>query len=634
MPTQLDPDAVRLAKAIRQVETGNKPVRGASGELASRYQFMPDTWRASAKQVLGDENAPLTLENENKVAYTKIKQWKDQGLKASQIAAAWNAGYGSVKNDAWKNRVGVNSAGVKYDTPGYVNKVGSAYNSIKQSEGVQNNQPETPIQEPTPKKSILRRVGDLFTSGTQKFADTLGAAAAVATGVTRKIDEAKMQESESRFNLAKQLRTASPEQAAKIKSQLGQGTNLQTAVETIPALQKTNRQVFGEALATGLEATSGGLLGGGKGFALSKAVPEVAASSLKQAVGRGATTGAIYGGLSGAAQGLQDNKNLSGIVKSTALGGATGGLLGGTFGAAGYGITKLPKFAGNKAESIYKDVLKMTPTEQAREQAQGKSTPLLLKKLGQKGNLDNIGENVTNLLDEKEEKLSTLLKSRAKQSAAISVDDFEKSTKESLEKYKPHLAEYSSIKNKLDSIIASARENYGNTIGVDVANDIKRALWKDAFNPSGSQVVSDAIYEAGSAMKDLIEKAVPDADIAGMNKELGELIVASKQLSKSSTRKQSGIMRSRLGAIIGGVVGLPGGVVGSMTSAALGSKVDELLLSNVALKTQIASLLTKMEGSTPTMQKMIENQVVQLLKRHGIIDAARKAVQEPSTSGS
>lgn len=122
----LDQDAKNLAEAIRQVETGNRPVKGASGELASRYQFMPGTWRAEAKRILGDENAPLTLENENRVAYTRIKEWKDKGFSPAQIASMWNSG----KPD-WEGRVGVNKAGVKYDVPAYVAKVGSEYEKLK-----------------------------------------------------------------------------------------------------------------------------------------------------------------------------------------------------------------------------------------------------------------------------------------------------------------------------------------------------------------------------------------------------------------------------------------------------------------------------------------------------------------------
>lgn len=513
-------------------------------------------------------------------------------------------------------------------------KIKEAVQAYRAQAGVAPSAPPVPTTAPVPQKSFGRKVADVFTGSTQKFGQTLGAAAGVATGATRQIDEAKMAEAESRFNLAKQLRTAGPEQATRIKSQLGQGTDVPTAVEAIPALKKTPKQVYGEALGVGLEATAGGLLGAGKAGVLGKAAVPVAAKTLGQAVGRGAAMGATYGGLSGLSTGLQEDKKLGGLAKSTAIGAGTGAAIGGAFSAIGYGVSKLHKVApkaqsaaGKKSEDIYRKVLKMTPVEQAREKAQGKNTPRLLKELGVTGDMEKIAEKVQQTLDGKEDELTALLAKRAKQGAVVSVDDLEKAATKSLEKYRPHLSEYSNIKKKVEDILANARLNYGDIIGVDDANRIKRALWKDAYSVSGAEVVNDAVYEAGSAVRGLIEKAIPDRDVAGMNKGIGELVVAAKQIAKSATRLQSGKMSSRLGAIIGGVIGIPGGPYAAMGSAALGSQVDKLLLSNVPLRTEIAQLLAKMEGASPMLQKSLENQVLRLLERYGILEAAKQAAK-------
>lgn len=160
---QLDPQVVALAKAIRQTETGNRQVKGQTGELASRYQFMPQTWKSYAGEILGNPNAPLTLENENKVVYHKLLNWKKQGLNPGQIAAAWNAGPGSLKNDAWKKRVGYNN-GVKYDTPAYVQKVYQNYQQFKPQGGMGANPMQSMQQEPE-KKSVGGFIGNIFKSG-------------------------------------------------------------------------------------------------------------------------------------------------------------------------------------------------------------------------------------------------------------------------------------------------------------------------------------------------------------------------------------------------------------------------------------------------------------------------------------
>jgi hypothetical protein len=123
----LDPQIIALAKAIRQHETGNRPVAGGSGEIKSRYQFLGSTWKSWAGKYLGNSNAQPSLENENRVAYSRIEEWKKQGYNPAQIAAAWNSG--SPKN--WENKIGVNKYGIRYNVPNYVKNVYSLYNKFK-----------------------------------------------------------------------------------------------------------------------------------------------------------------------------------------------------------------------------------------------------------------------------------------------------------------------------------------------------------------------------------------------------------------------------------------------------------------------------------------------------------------------
>jgi soluble lytic murein transglycosylase-like protein len=121
-----------MVRAIRQQESGgNFSARGGSGEFGA-YQFMPDTWKAWAQQYLGDANAQPDKNNQNKVAYMRVAELKNKGLNPGQIAASWNAGIGSLRNDAWKQRVGVNKFGQRYDTPGYVRKVYSLFKQFRQ----------------------------------------------------------------------------------------------------------------------------------------------------------------------------------------------------------------------------------------------------------------------------------------------------------------------------------------------------------------------------------------------------------------------------------------------------------------------------------------------------------------------
>ena len=78
----IDPTIKNLVSAIGKAETGDPSPdaynkKGASGEFG-RYQFLPETYKQWAKESLGDENAPPTIENQNKIAYDKVKQWKEK----------------------------------------------------------------------------------------------------------------------------------------------------------------------------------------------------------------------------------------------------------------------------------------------------------------------------------------------------------------------------------------------------------------------------------------------------------------------------------------------------------------------------------------------------------------------------
>lgn len=129
----MDQDAINLAKAIRQKESqGDFNAVGDAGTSHGAYQFQPNTWKAYSKEILGNENAPMTRENQNAVAYGKIKKWKDSGKNPAQIAAMWNAGEGIGDNwTSHKGKTVINGKVISYDTPAYVKAVIDNYQQLK-----------------------------------------------------------------------------------------------------------------------------------------------------------------------------------------------------------------------------------------------------------------------------------------------------------------------------------------------------------------------------------------------------------------------------------------------------------------------------------------------------------------------
>lgn len=129
----IDTKAKILTKAIAMQENGGKiptnPVAGQSGEMKSIFQFVPSTWKGYAKEVFGDENTPLTNDNEVTVMYSKIKKQLENGYTPAQIASMHNAGeddpdaYTGTFNSTKKSSIGKNDYGVDYNVPDYVKGV-------------------------------------------------------------------------------------------------------------------------------------------------------------------------------------------------------------------------------------------------------------------------------------------------------------------------------------------------------------------------------------------------------------------------------------------------------------------------------------------------------------------------------
>lgn len=308
---QLDPQAVALAKAIKRAETGGHAdaynAKGASGETGA-YQFMPNTWSQWAGKHLKNAQAEYTVENQNRVAYSQIKEWKDAGYNPAQIASLWNSGdpnsYKGTRSDGKTSTVGriKNSAGVEVDidVPSYAKKVSQYYREVAggvptaqaatgpaqqatnpigvrtspapETEPVQANLPQSEAA-PEQKKSFSERVAD--TLGYGKTVDTIGSLIA-----------------------------------------RGRATDQERQYIEEP----TGKEVAGAAI------NVGSLLGGGAG--LMKAGAKLGAGKLFGSLGTGAISGALGFGGAGMAQGLEENASAGDIAKKTALYGAGGAVAG------------------------------------------------------------------------------------------------------------------------------------------------------------------------------------------------------------------------------------------------------------------------------------------------------------------
>jgi hypothetical protein len=294
-PAALDPQAVNLAKAIRQTESGGDfTASGKSGEYGA-YQYTPATWAKDS--AAADVNVPLqkaTPEQQNQVAYTKIKSLKDSGMNVGQIASIWNSGDASAYTGKFADgspATGVNKYGVKYDVPAYAKSVANAYQQLKQGGSVQadpNNPSSVANTQNQPQESlgqkIIKGAGDVFNA----FASPLEGVAAMPVQVLAKAlgkPDPYSGGIPSAFSLGGAQNTPvtplTPEAKAGDIAQVG---SYMIPGATIPRLAAVGAlQGAGQAMSqqqspqqVAMSGTEGGVLGGGLGI-LGKGVSALAA---------------------------------------------------------------------------------------------------------------------------------------------------------------------------------------------------------------------------------------------------------------------------------------------------------------------------------------------------------------------
>lgn len=109
---------------MMMTETGgtmNCSLRGKNGEKGCG-QWMPGNWERQSKKYFGYV-APMTLINETYLMTLMINEQIESGHDVASIARLHNQG------NAGPCVRGVNSAGVKYDSCAYQNKVLSYYDN-------------------------------------------------------------------------------------------------------------------------------------------------------------------------------------------------------------------------------------------------------------------------------------------------------------------------------------------------------------------------------------------------------------------------------------------------------------------------------------------------------------------------
>lgn len=254
---------------------------------------------------------------------------------------------------------------------------------------------------PKPKeKSFLRKVGDFFTSSEQGLGSTIGGALGVQTKEYKASQERAAQAAQLQSQLENKILEKKKAGQDILRLEKQRKSNLATtgmqARDIVPELNKTNKQIAGEALGTILDVASAGTYGmatkGAKAGTLLKSsqitsnlAKKPLTSLVKNTAIQGAKTGAGYGAGYAASTGMQENKSTGDIILDTIKGGLTGAVFGGATGAlAGkselksrLGYEQKAKEVTAKAIEQYRSGIKVGKQKYA--EMQDKIIPELLK---------------------------------------------------------------------------------------------------------------------------------------------------------------------------------------------------------------------------------------------------------------
>lgn len=605
----LDTDVVNLAKAIRQQESGgNFNAIGDNGDSKGAYQFNKGNYNVWAKQYLGDENLPFTPENQNKVAYHRIKDLKNQGYNPGQIAAIWNSGQPDVNV-----------------VPEYVQNV---YRNYQQVKGISTPQTVSqPIEETrqgrieqglpvsvNPGKAAPTKAGE-FVRGLIK---------PVATLLARP------------YQVGLAIGGASPEKQTIHSKYLGDIEAPTTAKDVVKDVGR------------GLETVSLGI-GGGGAANLAKGVTKEAITKLAV---QGAKEGALAGALGSGGAAIEEGKPLGKVLGQTAIGTAAGGTIGGVLGVAAplaaRGISTATKGAGTalKATGLIKSTADdaekaVRSVAEEYERAAGGGLPSSFRKSQKtrKGELkpwnQTVAEygivpqegidkswDVENALTDIDAINDEFAKTKANfiknENARFNIDEALRVADSKIDSSTPSEVARNKAKAKIreevDAVLAKSKPEI-NDAGERLltAQDIERirdiGYSLTPFDPADSQKIGKAAgYSLAKAVNETIDKYATFPSYRSFNREWSNILNAQEALEHLKTKKvrlSKGLSGQIAMKALGPIFGYSkGGIIGAILGD-LGADTAGRLLSDPQLRTMVQRSIIQKAGQKMPKEKII-----------------------------
>lgn len=601
---QLDQDAVNLAKAIRQTESGgNFEARGKSGEYGA-YQFTTPTWqKTAAKYGIRVPLTSATKEQQNEVTYKQIKEWKDQGFNVGQIASMWNAGEG--KPNAYKDGLkGTNKYGANYDVQAYAKSVATAYQTIKRG-GVVGIDPNNPSSINAPqayqeKPSALGFVGNLIGSTGRLIGGTASALANVLNPNMERNTIANIANLGAGA-LQTGIRKLTGTQIPRTQEEQQFGAVKDFYKERYGGVENVKKTIYEDP--AGVAADASIVLGGG--------------AALASKAGQAAKLPA----LSRAGSALSKAAEISNPLLLPAK-----------------GLNKLVPTLQKSAEKSYTDILAPTGKGdkfrtkgivEGRSKTLSSGEQIRIPGLRERGIVAGSREGLLQKVQTQKGATGQALKQAEKKLPATDrldvqpiLDDIEKAKAKFVIQGEsgPVVADPAAIQNLDDFAKTVSDLTAEGQVSPQSLTQLKR-LWQEKVNKSGAYIGKtlaegskvDMLSEAENAIRRQLDNKYPD--IAKINAEYSFWKNAETVLQNTIQRKtgQTGLLRKGLAYGTGALVGTPLGVGGVAGGALLTNLAVELFSSpawksvSAIMKNRLANLIArgKVEQAAELMRKLL-----------------------------
>jgi len=161
----------------------------------------------------------------------------------------------------------------------------------------------------------------------------------------------------------------------------------------------------------------------------------------------------------------------------------------------------------------------------------------------------------------------------------FNLEDLKATAKKNLRSQISNDADYLTAAKQVDDEIAAAIQERGKIVTGAELNKVKRGMWSKAYNQS-APTAHKAARQVGNAAKEMIQSGYDNADIKGINQELGKYLNLDTILENAHGRV---VNRGKLGRyaaqIIGGVAGAKVPVFGPLAGTWVGGKVSDMIAS-------------------------------------------------------